>query len=199
MASLGFNRADLSNKKFIESAIKKFDFIVSIHSRQIFPRDLVSNLACLNFHPGFNPHNRGIYPHVFSIINKLPIGATLHVMDEKIDHGEIIDQVECQIEEHDTSIDLYKKIIFAEKYLIKKNLPLILSNRWRSFVPSEGNYNSLKDFEKLCELDLESTGTLRSHIDLLRSLSHPPYKNAYFETKSGERVYVKISLECESI
>ncbi|MCE9864029.1 hypothetical protein, partial [Aeromonas caviae] len=50
--------------------INEFDFGFSVHCKQIFPKQLVESIRCVNIHPGFNPHNRGWFPQVFSIINK---------------------------------------------------------------------------------------------------------------------------------
>lgn len=47
-----------------------YDLFFSMHCKQIFPNELVLNHRCINIHPGYNPYNRGWYPHVFSIINE---------------------------------------------------------------------------------------------------------------------------------
>src|SRR5690349_163732 len=66
------------------------DVVISLHSKQIFPPGLVSGARCVNVHPGLNPFNRGWTPHVFSLVNGLPAGATIHEIDAEIDHGAII-------------------------------------------------------------------------------------------------------------
>ena len=38
--------------------IKHFDLIFSLHCKQIFPKELVNKVRCINIHPGFNPYNR---------------------------------------------------------------------------------------------------------------------------------------------
>ena len=43
----------------------------------------------LNFHPSPLPKDRGWYPHVHQIRNNNDSGVTLHVIDEKLDSGEI--------------------------------------------------------------------------------------------------------------
>ena len=58
----------------------------------------------------------------------------------------------------------------------------------------EGNINYKRDYNELCKLDLNSTGTLREHINLLRALTHGDYNNAYFEDEN-DKIFVKISLE----
>jgi len=116
MKELGAAAVDIKDQSFCAKAKVIYGLIVSIHSKRIFPPDLVNSVTCVNFHPGFNPFNRGWYPQVFSLINKDPIGATLHVMDAEIDHGAIIDQVEVAIRPTDTSSELYARVIDAENH-----------------------------------------------------------------------------------
>ena len=71
--------------------------IISLHCKQLFPKGLISTVKCINVHPGLNPHNRGWYPQVFSIINKRPLGATIHEIDEELDHGDVIAQKEVPV------------------------------------------------------------------------------------------------------
>ena len=66
------------------------------------------------------PHNRGWFPQVFSLINGKPCGVTIHEIDEKLDHGDIIVQKEVVAEPWDTSLDVYNKILNTEVELIEK-------------------------------------------------------------------------------
>jgi len=59
----------------------------------------------------------------------------------------------------------------------------------------EGNINLKKDFNVLCELDLEKTMTLKEAIDYLRAMTFTGYKNAYFYGEKGNKLYVEINLE----
>jgi methionyl-tRNA formyltransferase len=180
----------------LDELIDNSDIVLSLHCKQIFPKKLVESRLCINFHPGFNPFNRGWYPQAFSIVNGLPIGATIHVMDEKIDFGSVIVQKEIQIEEHETSFDAYRKIIELEKQLITENLEIIISGNFESKdMAHPGNTNYKKDFENLCKLELDSIGTLRDHIDLLRATSHGGFRNAYFVDSRGDKCFVKIIIE----
>lgn len=173
-----------------------FDIGFSIHSKQIFPKQLVKNVLCINLHPGYLPYNKGIYPHIFSIINKLPTGATLHIMDENIDSGNVIEQVEIQIEEKDTSLSLYNKILTKEVNIFKRNIRSILNNSFSLKTPKKYNsYNSKADFEKLCKINMNEITTMKDAISYLRALSHPPYSNAYFLDEKGNKIFVTIRLE----
>jgi methionyl-tRNA formyltransferase len=78
-------------------------------------------MRCINIHPGLNPYNRGWYPQVFAINNGLPHGATIHEMDDKIDHGDIIYQKSVDIKLSDTSKTLYERVLDTEIFLFKEN------------------------------------------------------------------------------
>jgi len=170
----------------------------SCHSKQIFPETLVKNVRCINVHPGFNPYNRGWYPQVFSIINKLPAGVTIHEMDKDIDHGGIICQETVDIYEWDTSLSAYQRIVDKEIELFSAWLSRLIRHEYTTSHPyAEGNYNSRQDFRDICEINLDKMVTFREAIDFLRALTHPPYKNAYFRSEK-ERVFVSLDLEKRS-
>jgi methionyl-tRNA formyltransferase len=192
MLKFGAREINVKDKKIIDFIIQNYDLVFSMHCKQVFPRYLISKISCFNFHPGYNPHNRGWYPQVFSLINSLPVGATIHLMDEQIDHGSIIAQKKVNISPKDTSLEVYNNVIKAEKEIIRENLVSIIENTYTSINPSEeGNYNGIDDYLKVCKLNLNSVDTLESHINLLKALSHGDFKNAYFE-KEGKKYFVKI-------
>jgi len=171
----------------------------SCHSKHIFPAELVNGVRCINIHPGLNPYNRGWYPQVFSILNKLPVGVTIHEMDEEIDHGPIICQVEVEIDEWETSADVYMRVLEQEVKLFRQWAPRLISGNYQTMQPDgEGNFNSKHDFSALCAIDLDKRVTFREAIDYLRAVSHPPFFNAYY--RSGEsKVYVRLELRREII
>lgn len=179
-----------------EEVAENYDLVFSIHCKQLFPDTLVQKVKCINLHPGLNPHNRGWYPQVFSILNKLPLGATLHEIDEHLDHGAVIAQQEVPVFAHDTSLTAYNRVLRAERELLERHLVSILKNCYRAVEPTEeGNVNLKKDFNALCELDLNKTQTVGETIDLLRALTHGDYQNAFFRNEEGKKVMVSINLD----
>jgi len=185
-------------KSCVNELLSNYDLIISVHCTQIFPKELVENIKCINLHPGFNPYNRGWYPHIFSLLNGLPAGATIHEMDAFIDNGPIIIQEQVPIYSYDTSISLYTKILKLELKLFTESIDSILMNSYTTFKTSKkGNLNLKKDYKKLMCLDLEKKYTGNNFLNLIRALSHEPYKNAYFFDKENNKVYLKVVLEKE--
>jgi methionyl-tRNA formyltransferase len=176
----------------------KYKIIFSLHCKQLFPKELVEKVRCINIHPGYNPYNRGWYPQVFSILNDLPFGATIHEIDSKIDHGNIIVQRKIDIELYDTSLSVYEKVVGVEMDLLRESLIDIINNNYFfTKIPEEGNINYKKDFNKLKEIDVNDKDTFMNHITKLRALSHGNFKNAYFIDEKGNKIFIKIELTKE--
>lgn len=187
--------SELTIKDSLPMLIKSSDLVFSLHCKQLFPKELVNQVRCINVHPGLNPYNRGWFPQAFSIINGLPIGVTIHEIDELLDHGDIIVQESIQQYEYDTSLSLYNRILSKEIELIKNHLVDIIMGIYVTNKPiNEGNLNLKKDFTELCKLDLKNKDTFQNHINILRALTHGDYKNAYFLDDKGERIYVTVTL-----
>jgi methionyl-tRNA formyltransferase len=79
--------------KFSDYVLKsKFDYIVSFRNFYIFKKNLIKNVkyAAINFHPS-TPNYRGMGCVNYALFNnKKFYGSTAHLIDEKIDHGKII-------------------------------------------------------------------------------------------------------------
>lgn len=192
------NIKSINIKSEYNMIINNYNLVISLHCKQLFPSELVNNIRCINVHPGFNPFNRGWYPQVFSIINKLPAGVTIHEMDNQLDHGPIIVQQMVHIDDWDSSSDVYKKILNLEVNLIEENISNILDSNYKTTKPiSEGNINLKKDFDKMVEIDLNKNGTYKEMIDFLRAMTFEGYDNAYFNDENGNKIYVQIKLKKE--
>ena len=73
--------------------IENYDYIICFRSHYILKKKHINKarVACINFHPG-TPKYRGIGCANLAIINKeKKYGTTAHLVDEKIDHGNILD------------------------------------------------------------------------------------------------------------
>lgn len=193
------NIRSLNVKQDWEALVGHYSLIVSAHCKQLFPAGLVHKVRCVNIHPGLNPYNRGWFPQVFSILNKLPLGATIHEIDTELDHGPIIVQKQVQVLESDTSLTAYKRVQDAEFELLEKHLASIVRNDYQTTKPlAEGNLNLKKDYDALCEIDLAEIATVGQVLDRLRALTHGSYRNAFFRNAEGRRVYVSVVLEPEN-
>ncbi len=185
-------------KRSVAQIVEQSDLVISMHCKQIFPAELIRQVRCINVHPGLNPYNRGWFPQVFSILNGMPCGATIHEIDEQLDHGAIIVQRPIEAYPWDTSLSIYERVVATELELIREHLKDIIEDRYTATLPAaEGNLNLKRDFDQLCELQLDHVDTFANHLNRLRALTHGSYRNAFFRTADGRKVFVKIQLEPE--
>lgn len=186
---------NLNDTSVIYDITQKYDVIISLHCTQIFPKKLYENIRCINIHPGYNPYNRGYYPHIHSIINGLPTGATIHEINGIIDGGDIIVQEKVDVLQEDTSLSVYTKIMNTERLLILKYLTTLIDGNYTTHKIKEvGQLKTKKEYNEMCNLQLSNVGTLEQHINLLRALSHGDYNNAYFYNEEGKKIFIKITL-----
>lgn len=182
-----------------DSFFDSYDLFLSLHCKQLFPAEMVENHLCINVHPGYNPYNRGWFPQVFGIMNKLPIGVTIHKMDAELDHGPILYQKLLELRSDDTSKDIYQRILAAELELLDEHWEDILTGNYTlTPMAAEGNVNTKQDFDALCHMDLDKPATYGEVIDFLRAMTFSPYQNAYFYDTDGKKVYVGITLTRET-
>ena len=186
---------NLKDPKNVEHLTANFEVVFSIHCKQLFPKELIDACRCINVHPGYNPINRGWFPQIFSIIHDLDIGATIHEIDEKLDHGAIIAREKVEKLATDTSEILYERILTKELELIDKHIISILNDSYKTIpMENEGNLFLKKDFEALKEIDLNKKVSYKEAINYMRAMTFEKYDNAYFLDEKGEKVYLKISL-----
>lgn len=178
--------------------VSLYNLVISIHCKQLFPAEMVAAIRCINLHPGLNPYNRGWFPQVFSILNKLPLGATIHEIDEKLDHGGIIAQQQVPVYAYDTSLTAYNRVQAAELKLLEQHIVAIINGTYATTDPViEGNLNLKKNFDQLLELDLNEVQTMGQALDRLRALTHGSYRNAYFRDEAGQKIFVCLDLQPE--
>lgn len=188
---------NIKDSGIVDFLIMNYRTILSVHCKMMFPRKLVKAIKCFNLHPGYNPINRGWYPQVFAIIEDLPIGATLHEIDEELDHGAIIDRRLVNKELSDTSQTLYNRIIKKELDIFNDNIESLLSLNYKKIIPeNDGNIFYKSDFNKLCEFNFNEEATFLSFYNRLRALTFSGYNNAYFiDPVDNKKVFIKLEIE----
>lgn len=108
------------------------DFNIVADYGQIIPKDIleIPKFKSINIHPSLLPKYRGPSPIQTAIINgDKTTGATIMLMDEKMDHGPIISQRKITIIRRETTPSLEKKIAKQASALLLKILPLYISKK----------------------------------------------------------------------
>ncbi|MGE6753163.1 methionyl-tRNA formyltransferase [Rossellomorea sp. NPDC071047] len=106
------------------------DLIVTAAFGQILPNSLLEapQYGCINVHASLLPELRGGAPIHYSILQgKEKTGITIMYMVEKLDAGDIISQVEVDIEERDHVGTLHDKLSVAGAALLIETVPKLLA------------------------------------------------------------------------
>lgn len=148
----------VNTKAGLEAHLQSNSRLIAFGSPVIVPADFLKQLAspALNIHPG-PPEFPGIYPSAFALYRHSPFfGTTLHIMDDKIDHGPIITAPRFKIPEGSTRADLdylsYQHVLQH----IAGFLPHLISDT--PAQPDQNEqwgtpYNSHSDFQALTQID----------------------------------------------
>lgn len=182
------------------------DLIVTAAFGQIVPNEILEapKYGCINVHASLLPELRGGAPIHYSIMQgKEKTGITIMYMVEKLDAGDILTQVEVEIEERETTGSLFDKLSEAGSHLLSKTVPLLLQGKLEPIKQNNEEatfaYNIKREQEKI---DWTKTGEeVYNHI---RGLN--PWPVAYTTLAGqvvkvwwGEKVLIKEQAEAGTI
>ena len=109
--------------------LKDIDLVLLYAYGSLLPADIlkIPRWGFWNIHPSLLPQYRGTSPIVYSLLmGDTKTGVSLMEMDERMDHGPIIDQTEYAIQPTDMQETLKKRLSDIGYELFKKNVQLLL-------------------------------------------------------------------------
>lgn len=172
------------------------EILLSVNFGYIIPPDILQLFEhCFNLHTGYLPWNKGAHPNVWPLIDSSPAGVALHIMTPQLDEGDIVYREKVEVWETDNAKTLYEKLESLSPKVLLKGLEGYFNKELKPFKPEcEGTYHNHKEFLSLFEIDLDKKTSAGELINLMKALSYPPYKNAYY-IKNGEKYFIDITLE----
>lgn len=152
-------------------------------------------MGIVNFHPAPLPGYKGLGGYNLALLRHLTSwGITAHLIDEKIDTGGILDQMNFEIDPDGETIKTLQKkcerhILIMFERLIKR---LRATRTLPHPRPNEGGeYTSSTRLEELKEIQTTDTNEI---IDLkIRAFWYPPYTGA--KIKLGDKWYTLVNQE----
>ncbi|MDW7661071.1 MAG: phosphoribosylglycinamide formyltransferase [Bacillota bacterium] len=115
---------------------EKIDLVVLAGYLNILPSSVIAAFKdrIINIHPSLIPRHSGkgfygmkVHESVISS-GDVVTGVTVHYVDEGVDTGRVIDQVEIQVQESDTAETLSKRVLAYEHELLVKVLKDLINN-----------------------------------------------------------------------
>ncbi len=177
------------------------DYIFSFYYRQMIPMSVLNlaKILPLNMHGSLLPKYRGRVPINWAVLHgETETGATLHVMAEKPDAGDIVAQQAVPIGPDDTAGDVFAHVTTAAANTLKGVLPQLL----KGDVPrrpnnlAEGSYFGGRRPE---DGRIHWEQTAAQVYNLIRAVA-PPYPGAFTDvaTANGtERITINAARRLE--
>lgn len=177
------------------------DYIFSFYYRQMIPMSVLNlaKILPLNMHGSLLPKYRGRVPINWAVLHgETETGATLHVMAEKPDAGDIVAQQAVPIGPDDTAGDVFAHVTTAAANTLKGVLPQLLKGN----VPrrpnnlAEGSYFGGRRPE---DGRIHWEQTAAQVYNLIRAVA-PPYPGAFTDvtTANGtERITINAARRLE--
>lgn len=165
---LGYNKKQtklirfLRSKKIIVKALgqkklskkdvtKNIILIVSFGYKHIIKKDILKftkKIDFINLHMSYLPHNRGAHPNFWSFYKNSPKGVSIHLMDKKIDKGNLIlrKRVFFKNINKQTFKSTYNILFKKIESLFIKSFSKIISKRYKIIKISEkGSFHKRRD------------------------------------------------------
>jgi methionyl-tRNA formyltransferase len=186
--------ANLKSPEFLETLQSLKPDLQVVVAFRMLPKQVwdLPLKGTINLHASLLPNYRGAAPINWAIINgESKTGATTFYINEKIDTGSIIDQVEVKIEPKDTAGTLHDKLMMSGADLLLKTVKEIQQDKVNP-KPQELS-NNLKEAPKIFKGDtkVDFSQSARDVINLIRGLSpYPAATSTIFENEN--RIDAKI-------
>jgi methionyl-tRNA formyltransferase len=136
----------------------------------------------VNTHPSLLPHNRGKHYNFWSIVERVPFGVSLHMVEQGVDSGDIVAQAELPYSWEDTGGSLFHKAREAMLKLVQDTYPALrsLDFETRPQDLAAGTFHHSSELEAASVIDLEKTYAARDLLNLLRARTFPGHPACTF-------------------
>lgn len=151
------------------------ELLFSFYFRQMM-KSQVLNLAtrgALNMHGSLLPKYRGRAPVNWVLVNgESETGVTLHYMDEKPDHGDIVAQRRVPILVEDTALTLTRKLASAGRSLLREHYPLLVQGVAKR-TPQDHRHSSYFGGRQPEDGRIDWQSSAESIRNLIRAVTRP--------------------------
>jgi phosphoribosylglycinamide formyltransferase-1 len=122
------NSRDEWNQGIIQTVVSlSADLVVSAGFMRILSSDFVNRFPTINSHPALLPQFPGVHAVRDALAAGVPVtGTTVHWVDDGVDTGPIITQMQVPVLPGDDEVTLHERIKKVERGLIVATIALIL-------------------------------------------------------------------------
>lgn len=166
-------------------------WLFSFYYRRMLAREWLAlpGSGAFNMHGSLLPKYRGRAPVNWAVIHgERETGATLHVMDERPDHGAIVDRCAVPILGDDTARDVFGKVVVAAEVVLARCLPRLIDGTAEP-TPQDVSRGSYFGARRPEDGRIPADANVRQVHDLVRALA-PPFPRAFL-LHDGRRVFIE--------
>jgi methionyl-tRNA formyltransferase len=182
--------ASVKHPEFAEELRKLNADIFVIVAFSILPKDVLaaSKFGAINVHGSLLPKYRGAAPVQWAIANcEQTTGFTIFLLDEKMDHGPILEQGEIEIGQDDTTEDLLKKMVVPGFNALGSALSKIQNG---NFTPIEQEHDQASPAPKLKKEDGLIDWNMSAFQIHKRLCAFTPWPGAYTYL-NGQKIFLR--------
>ncbi len=176
--------------------IPECDLLYSVQYHKLLSGNELSKARlAVNLHMAPLPEYRGANQFSFALLDgKVEFGTTLHVMDTRIDHGDMIAEKRFPIPENCWVETLYEQTETASIALFKETLPALISGNFqltsqRTLEATRGTSLHFKA-EMQALKEIPETADAKTILHTLRATYMPGFEPPFFRTPEGEKIYL---------
>lgn len=168
------DKIELNNMPFIP------EVICSIYYRYLIKIDVIEAVGgkIFNLHPALLPKYRGCSSLTWAMINgETECGFTYHYIEAGCDTGNIILQKKIKIEDFDTQLTLYNRVMFESMQYFMKALQLVMEG-----CPGRKQDGEATQYQRGCPMGGELTDDMDAEMQerFVRAMCYPPYPAAMY-------------------
>ena len=171
-------------------AALKPQVIYSVFYRYLLPSELLetASIGAFNLHSSLLPKYRGRAPVNWMIANgEREGGLTLHHMVARADAGDIVGQRACAIEDSDTALTLYRKLVPLGAEIMNAYHPLIVTGQ-APRIKQDLRRGSYFGRRRPADGQIDWRWPARRIFNAVRAVTHP-YPGA-FCFADGKKIFV---------
>lgn len=159
------------------------DMICSIYYRWIIKKDVIEIVKgrIFNLHPALLPKYRGCSSLTWAMINgEKECGFTYHYIDEGCDTGNIIIQKSIKIEDFDTQLTLYNRVMFESMNCFLEAVNMVAAG----FVGIRQS-GIATEYRRGCPLEGKIDDSMNDEMKerFVRAMCYPPYPAAQYNNQ----------------
>ena len=164
------------------NSLQEADIVLSVMYEKIISADILKSKKCYNFHPGVLPEYKGSGICTWALLNQeSKFGITLHLIDQGVDTGDIIEIREFLISKHDTAFSLYEKGV---KIIFKMFKDWYSDLLFEDYIATPQRKNVGKCYLKK---DLQKARNLTRFV---KAFYFPGKDQLYYFNNKGKKIYI---------